>query len=613
MLLPEFKKCVETLRFRRRWIASIVAIQVMAVVFEAIGMASIVPVLEFMRTPQDAGKLATTSDGWAWFVQLADRVGFPIGLESVLAVAFLAIVVRQIFVYWRLVLSARIQNELLVGLRQRGLDLYLSARTDAQGLHGGGSTINDLTMEAQASVDCMRSALNVISFSLVLAGYMAIALLLSPTLSMVAAGITAVIGAVMMLVTRSVRATGKSVTAANQASTAFLGERLGAARLVKLCGMQKAESAAFSKFLAEQARHLFQMQKTLAVLTVLLEPVVLLFGFVMLGYAVRQQLVGFEGLILFFFILLRLVPIAKELLFNRQWYVAKLASVNALERRFADLAANREQDRGTRLLSAVRDGIKFDRVTFAYAGAGGGHALKNINLFLPAGQTVALVGPSGAGKSTLIDLIPRIRTPQSGNVTIDGVPVEDYRLNSLRGAVSFAPQTPQLFNVTIREHILYGKPEASDAEVRQAARLAQILDVIDGLPEGFDTRIGSNGDRLSGGQRQRLDLARALVRKAPVLILDEPTANLDAESAHLFHVALSRIRSETDTTIIIIGHYLPSVRNADLIVVLNEGGVESTGRHEELVAGGGWYARAYATQTPDSKSGERAASAGRPR
>ena len=223
-------------------------------------------------------------------------------------------------------------------------------------------------------------------------------------------------------------------------------------------------------------------------------------------------------------------------------------------------------------------------------------ALDRLSLFIPAQRMTALVGPSGAGKSTLIDLLPRLRAVQSGKILFDGVPQDEFDSASLRRAISFAPQMPQIFNVTIAEHIRYGWPEASMDDVRAAARLAQAADFIEALPDGYQTMLGEGGGHFSGGQRQRIDLARAVVRRAPILILDEPTSNLDADAEAAFREALEKVRRETEITILIIGHRLSTVMSANQIAVLEAGRVTETGSHAELLAAGGWYARAFARQ-----------------
>ena len=207
-----------------------------------------------------------------------------------------------------------------------------------------------------------------------------------------------------------------------------------------------------------------------------------------------------------------------------------------------------------------------------------------------------MVGPSGSGKSTLIDLLPRLRSPTKGFIHVDGVNINNFTLRSVRQLISYAPQFPQIFNGTVKSHILYGKINATNEEVLEAAHLAGAESFIDKLPNGFDTILGDDAVKLSGGQRQRLDLARALVRKAPILIFDEPTSNLDAESEEIFKQVLGEIRKETNTTIIIVSHRLASIIDADKIIVLNQGKVEMSGVHSKLLSQDGWYAKAWNAQ-----------------
>jgi ABC-type multidrug transport system fused ATPase/permease subunit len=225
------------------------------------------------------------------------------------------------------------------------------------------------------------------------------------------------------------------------------------------------------------------------------------------------------------------------------------------------------------------------------------NALKNITIKFEVNKMTAVVGPSGSGKSTLIDLLPRLRLPSKGVIEIDGLNIEKIRLKSLRKFISYAPQSPQIFDGTVKNHILYGKMDATNQEIQEAARLAGAIDFINQLSQGFDTVLGEDAIKLSGGQRQRLDLARALVRKAPILILDEPTSNLDAESEDMFKQVIYGIRKETNTTIIIVAHRLASVSNADNIVVLNKGIVEACGVHSDLLNQNGWYSKAWKMQS----------------
>ncbi len=231
--------------------------------------------------------------------------------------------------------------------------------------------------------------------------------------------------------------------------------------------------------------------------------------------------------------------------------------------------------------------ITFDGVTFAYPGRDLA-VLDGIELAIAAGETVALVGPSGAGKSTLTQLIPRFHDATEGRVLVDGVDVRDQDLEVLRGAMAAVPQEVQLFSGSIAENLRVGKPDASDAELEEACRVANAHDFIVGFPDGFDTVVGERGVQLSGGQRQRVAIARAVLADPRILILDEATSSLDAESEALVQEALERLM--VGRTTLVIAHRLSTVLAADRIVVLAAGAIVEEGTHDELIALGGLYA-----------------------
>ncbi len=250
------------------------------------------------------------------------------------------------------------------------------------------------------------------------------------------------------------------------------------------------------------------------------------------------------------------------------------------------------RDGAARLPTPVRGEVVFDSVTFRYPD--GTNALQGIDLCVAPGECLAIVGATGAGKSTLVSLIPRFYDPSAGRILLDGVDVRTLRLDVLRRQVSMVLQPPLVFPGTIHDNIAYGRPRATRAEVEAAAHTAQAAAFIHALPAGFDTVVGEQGGTLSEGERQRLTIARAVLREAPILILDEPTSSLDASTEAALLTALDRLRAEHTT--IVIAHRLSTVRRATRLAVLEHGALVETGTFTELLARGGPFARLYASQ-----------------
>lgn len=250
---------------------------------------------------------------------------------------------------------------------------------------------------------------------------------------------------------------------------------------------------------------------------------------------------------------------------------------------------------GARPIAIEGGAVRLVGVEFSYGDDAA--ALHGVSLDAPAGRTTAIVGPSGAGKSTILSLIPRFYDVDSGSVTIDGQEVRDVTLESLRGAIALVSQDTGLFNDTVRANIAYGRPEATEAEIVEAARDAAADEFIGDLPQGYDTEVGERGVLLSGGQRQRLSIARAMLKNAPILLLDEATSALDTESERQVQAALERLMAGRTT--IVIAHRLSTVMHADVIYVVDEGRVVESGTHAELVASDGVYARLTRLQFRD--------------
>ncbi len=350
------------------------------------------------------------------------------------------------------------------------------------------------------------------------------------------------------------------------------------------------EGSFFAQMAATRLSALFSPLVNLVELSGLL--VVVVFG----AYQLSQGRLTIGGLLVFMVLLTRLYsPIRGLSSLLNSFYAASAGAERIIE--FLDEKPSVEEASWARPLRDARGLVKFDAVSFTYPEA---HrpALEDVSFSVKPGETLALVGASGAGKSTAAKLLLRFYDPDAGTIRLDGHDLHDLTLHSLRENVSVVMQETLIFDGTVRQNIAYGKPGATEEEIVAAAKSADAHEFIEALPGGYDTLVGQKGRRLSGGQRQRIAIARAMIRDAPVLLLDEPTTGLDAASSEKVMEPLRRLMSGRAT--IVISHNLMTVREASEIVFLAGGRVAQRGTHTELLESGGAYARLYKLHHPDA-------------
>jgi subfamily B ATP-binding cassette protein MsbA len=364
-------------------------------------------------------------------------------------------------------------------------------------------------------------------------------------------------------------------------------------RVVKAFGMEEFEERRFRQATARHLRVSLRAQMLAHLSSPVVETLAVLGAAALLVYAGRSIRSGELTVALLVAVLTNLMAMYDP--------IRKLNKVNlilqqslAAAQRVAEIMAvpiDVGERPGARVASGTSGEVAFEQVGFAY---GREAVLRGVSLRVRRGEVVALVGPSGAGKSTLVSLLPRFYDPDAGRVTLDGVDIRDLTLASLRAQIGIVTQETVLFNDSVRSNIAYGRDDVPLERVREAAAAAYADEFVMALPQGYDTVVGEAGARLSGGQRQRLAIARALLRDAPVLVLDEATSQLDSESEALVQKALSNLMQGRTT--LVIAHRLSTVKRADRIVVLEAGQVVDVGSHDELLARGGLYKRLYELQ-----------------
>jgi subfamily B ATP-binding cassette protein MsbA len=399
------------------------------------------------------------------------------------------------------------------------------------------------------------------------------------------------------------RSTEKSRTGLADLSQ-ILQETISGNRVVKAFGMEGFEIRKFReagrKLLRENMRWIRALAGTSPLMDLLGAAVVCM----LLLFArdqIRSGLMSTGIFFAFIFALFKAYEPVKRLGAIYQLFQQAIGT-SAQVFRLLDLPEEVMETPGAKALPRFANSVEFDNVSFSYDD--GVPILKSINLTVRAGTVVAIVGSSGAGKTTLVNLLPRFYAATSGSVQIDGNNLNGVTLRSLREQMAIVTQETILFNDTIWNNLCYGRPEMPEARVIAAAQAALAHDFITQMPQGYQTMIGDRGQRLSGGQRQRLAIARALLKDAPILILDEATSELDSESEMLVQTALNNLM--TGRTVFVIAHRLSTIRRADTIAVLENGTIRESGTHDKLLEQGGVYARLHEIQFRDVEPAARA-------
>ena len=379
--------------------------------------------------------------------------------------------------------------------------------------------------------------------------------------------------------------------------TNLLGETFQGVRHVKAYGMEVHESMRAEHRIERLFDLYMKATRTRALTTPMMEGLGGLAIAVVIWYGGSQVIAGEAEPGAFFALFTALLLAYRPIRSIANLNTALQEGLAAAQRVFAvlDQKSNITEERDAENLSVSGGHIKFNAVKFRYIDDV--PALGGIDIEVAAGETVALVGPSGAGKSTVLNLIPRFYDVESGAVEVDGQDVRSVTLSSLRGAIALVSQDVALFDDTVKANISYGRPDAEMDEIVAAAESAAAHDFIVSLPDGYDTLVGERGAKLSGGERQRVAIARALLKNAPILLLDEATAALDAASEREVQTALATLKRGRTT--LVIAHRLATIRDADRIYVFDKGNVVEQGSHEELLSLQGLYSRLYALQLVD--------------
>lgn len=513
-----------------------------------------------------------------------------------------AISLKNMTSYFNVIASEKLIRSISSVLRQQALQILLSVELYYLNNIQRGDIINRISAEIDRGLQSLKIWISIVTVTTTITIFLFFLISLSWQLTLFLTLLFPLSVIFNHLLVKRSRILGNQMTEANRNYASHLYEIFDGLKLVRSSGTETQELRQSIAYIKDREKVLLDSERNNALFGPIAELTNISFLFILI-WASRFLLQGFTSdlttiLLSYLVILYRFLPFVGQL----NGYRGALArSASALELVIDFL--NRDNKpftvSGTRSFPGIQKGIHFNQVSFVYPGSQE-RVLEEINLYVPKGSTLALVGSSGSGKSTLADLLPRFYHPSSGTIEIDGCPIQEFDLRSLRKAIGIVSQDTFVFNQTLRYNIAYGQDSVTEDQIIAAAKQANAYEFIQELPDGLDTFIGNRGIRLSGGQRQRIAIARALIQNPEILILDEATSALDTVSERLVQAAIDELSSSRTT--IVIAHRLSTIQNAEQIAVLARGKVIEVGTHEQLLRKKGDYSKLYSTQSKTSET-----------
>ena len=578
-------------------IALLIIISIISVFAEVVSIGIFVPLFDLISQYGAEGIDRSNSDIFKYIYDLVIFFGLELNVETLLTLSFTLFVFSKILIY--LVNYAQIYFSGLMNknMKDKLLINYLHSESSYYDKVGIGDFTNSSSVELPIAVGGAMLPIKFIISIVSAFGSVALLFMMSPKLTVISIGIISV---GILLPSRWVKATtnaGKKNSQYSSTITSFLLDRLQSPRLVRLSNTADAEINNYFSITEKQRKLTLVIQLLKARINLVLEPMIIGISLSMFYIALVFLKLPVSTILLYMVVMVKIVPIITNILTQKQGINRAIGPMQAVEKLISDMSNSCSKYNknivNNNLINDINtvESLKFKDIVFSYND--GVNALSNITHTFKKSTLTAIVGPSGSGKTTFIDIISSYRQPTSGALFINEINTDKYNSESLMSLVSYVPQEPQIFDgITVYEHIAYGRPNSTKEEVINASKLSGAYDFIKELPQEFDTVLVGKSSGLSGGQKQRLDLSRALLRDTPILIMDEPTGNLDLISEKKLMLNISKIREATEKIIIIIAHRVYTVMDADQIIVLEDGEISGVGTHTELLLSNSWYPKA---------------------
>jgi ATP-binding cassette, subfamily B, bacterial MsbA len=568
----------------------IIILGVFASFFEGLGISLFIPLLQSLSSE------SFQSESNSILVHVLHQLFINFSPNNRLIITAFCIVISILFknclTYSNTVLFAWLNSRISHQLRSRIFNQLLSISYSFLESNESGKLMNTLASETWRTCQALSALVGLIINLCTVSVFVVVLLLLSWQLTLLVSIFMVLISFCIQLVTRQVKNLGQQAVVSNSALATRMWEGLGGMKVIRAFGRETYEQERFDVASRKVRNTFLKLDVLSGVVSPLSEVLSAVLLVCILVIALLQDRTSLPTLLTFIFILYRLQPQVKQLDNARVGLIALGSAVEDVMF-FLDTSDKPYIRSGCLPFTNLKQGIYFESVNFRY-NPQDKPALQDISICIPQGKTTAIVGPSGAGKSTLIGLICRFYDVTSGEIFIDDRPLRELNLTDWRNQIAIVSQDVHIFSTTVLENIAYGRLDATEEEIIEAAKLANAHTFISQLPEGYETKVGDRGVRLSGGQRQRIALARAIVRNPQILILDEATNSLDSISEHLIQEALSTLSQ--NRTVIVIAHRLSTIEQADRILVLNEGRVIEQGTLQQLLEHKGLFAQLYQLQ-----------------
>ena len=573
---------------RGHWRAVGVAALIMALVglLDSAALALFVPMVDFLTgnwTPASSDNQVLE-----WLRSAFDVVGITYTLRWIVVVIVVIMITRGLSLFGQHLYLSWLRARYEVALKQEAYQQVTSASWPFFLRQRTGDLTNTLTVEARRAGIAFQNFTAAVGALLNIAIYMTVAFVISWPMTLVSVSVALLVMLVLRVFVDWARRLGAAATEVNSDLAAEVIEAMGGAKVIKSGAMEPFSRLRYGRFVSRLGRIDVRLGMAKGALESGYE---LVFVAVLAGgllVAMRYLDIDTSTLVLFALLMFRTYQRSHQFQRSMQAVGQYLPALDRVRRLTGDATANAEQTGGKRF-TKLSQGIELKEVSYAYAA--GDAVVEHVSFTVPAGSMTALVGPSGAGKTTVMDMVIGLLQPTSGEVLVDGTRLGAYDLASWRARLGYVAQGTMLFNDTIAKNIAWGEPDAAEDDVVEAARLAHAHEFIEAMPDGYQTAIGDRGVRLSGGQRQRLALARALFRKPELLVLDEATSELDAESEAVVQQAIESLRGQV--TIIVVAHRVGSVMAADAVHVVAERGIIESGVPAELLKKRGAFYRLH--------------------